>query len=314
MSDAGRVDLSTRVGSLALSQPVATASGTAGHGAELAAYCDLAELGAHVVKSLAAEPCAGNRAPRVHPLGLGMLNSVGLQGPGVAAWRREQLPALEDSGARVIVSIWGQTVAEYGRAAEALAGVASCVIGCEVNVSCPNREADGQMFAQVPAATAAAVRAAAACGLPLSVKLSAATPELVGVAGAALSAGAESLTLINTFPAMAIDLETRRPALGAGGGGMSGAPLHALAVRAVYDCRAAYPGAGIWGVGGVRTGADAVELLLAGADAVQVGTATLADPHAPLRVRDELASWCIAHGVRAVRELVSAAHPREPER
>ncbi len=308
MSPGGGVDLTTRVGSLELATPVATAAGTAGHGAELAAYLDLGALGAHVVKSLAADPWPGNPAPRVWPLRAGMLNSVGLQGPGILAWRREHLDALVRSGARVVVSIWGRSVAEFGRAGELLRELPDCVVGVEVNVSCPNLERGGAMFAHSPEATAAAVGAAAVCGLPLSVKLSAGTPALVAVAGAALEAGAESLVLLNTLAGMAIDLATRRPALGAGGGGVSGAPLHALAVRAVYDCRAAYPGAGIWGVGGVETGEDAVELLLAGADAVQVGTATLAEPRAALRVRDELVSWCAAHGVSAVRELVSAAH------
>lgn len=301
------VDLSTQVGSLALSCPVATAAGTAGHGAELARYVDLSALGAHVVKSLAAEPWPGNPPPRVWPLAAGMLNSVGLQGPGVAAWRREHLPALARSGARVVVSIWGRSVAEFARAAELLASLPPFVIGIEVNVSCPNLEGGGALFAYAPETTGAAVRAAAASGLPLAVKLSAGTPDLVAVAGAALEAGAESLVLVNTVPGMAIDLRTRRPALGAGGGGVSGAPLHALAVRAVYDCRAAYPHAGIWGVGGVATGEDAIEFLLAGANAVQVGTATLADPTAVRRVRDEVASWCAAHGVTAVRELVGAA-------
>lgn len=306
-ADAARVDLSTSVASLALASPVATASGTAGHGTELSAYFPLSCLGALVVKSLSAEPWAGNPAPRVHPLPAGMLNSVGLQGPGIVAWRREHLPDLEQSGALVIVSVWGRTVAEYARAAELLEGLPSCVVAVEVNVSCPNVEAGGAMFAHSPEQTAAAVGAVARCGRPIAAKLTAGTPQLVAVAGAALQAGAESLVLVNTLPGMAIDLERRRPALGAGGGGMSGAPLHPVAVRAVYDCRAAYPMAGIWGVGGVARGIDAVELLLAGADAVQVGTATLADPRAPLRVRDELASWCAAHGVTAVRELVGAA-------
>lgn len=304
------VDLSARVGSLGLACPVATASGTAGHGAELGAYIDLAALGALVVKSLSADPWPGNPAPRVHPLAAGMLNSVGLQGPGIAAWRAEHLDALVASGALVIVSIWGRSVADYARAAELLADLPACVAGVEVNVSCPNVEKSGEMFAYSAAATAAAVTAAAACRRPLAVKLSAATPDLVAVAGAALEAGAESLVLVNTLPGMAIDLGRRAPVLGAGGGGVSGTPLHAIAVRAVYECRGAHPDAGIWGVGGVSTGSDAIELLLAGADAVQVGTATLADPHAPLRVRDEIAQWCARNGVGAVRELVGAAQKR----
>lgn len=313
MTGASAVELATRVGSLALRNPVATASGTAGHGAELGAYFDLSALGAHVVKSLSADPWPGNPPPRVHPLPGGMLNSVGLQGPGVAAWLSEDLPELAASGATVVASLWGRTVEDFALAAKQLAEAPPCVVAVEVNVSCPNLEREGQMFAHSPEATAAAVSATAGCGRPRLAKLSASTPELLAVAEAALSAGAEGLTLVNTLPAMAIDLETRRPVLGAGGGGLSGAPLHAVAVRAVYDCRAAFPEAGIFGVGGVSTGEDAVELLLAGADAVQVGTAVLVEPRAPVRVLAELESWCARHGVASVRELVGAAQPARSE-
>ncbi len=302
----GGVDLATDLAGLRLDSPVLTAAGTSGHGAELGAYVDLTRLGAVVVKSLAAHPWAGNPAPRVAPVSVGMLNSVGLQGPGVAAWLEDDLPGLERAGATVVASIWGRTVAEYAAAAELLAGAPSCVVAVEVNVSCPNLEDRSRMFAHSPAATAEVLAATATCGLPRLVKLSPNAADLVEVAGAALGAGAAGLVCTNTLLGMAIDLERRRPVLGAGGGGLSGAALHPVAVRAVHDCRGAFPNAAIVGVGGVATGRDAVEFLLAGANAVQVGTATFADPRAPERVLDELIAYCVRHEVAAVRDLVGA--------
>ena len=312
----GEVDLATSVASVPLPTPVMTASGTAGHGAELGAFFELSSIGAVVVKSLSAYPWAGNPGPRVCPVPGGMLNGVGLQGPGVEAWLSDELPALEASGARVVVSIWGRRAEDYAAAAEMLGGAPACVVAVEVNVSCPNLEDRSRMFAHSPAATGEAVAATAACGRPRWAKLSPNTSELIAIAGAALEAGAEALTLTNTLLGLAIDTERRAPVLGAGGGGLSGDALHSVALRAVYDCRAAFPDCGIVGVGGVSDGPGAVRMLLAGADAVQVGTATLVDPRAVLRVQDELESWCARHRLRAVRDLVGAANQalgtREP--
>jgi dihydroorotate dehydrogenase (NAD+) catalytic subunit len=305
---AGEVDLGTCVGSVRLPAPVMTASGTSGHGAELGAYFDLASIGAVVVKSLSIEAWPGNPSPRVCPVPGGMLNGVGLQGPGVGAWLTEELPGLQACGARVVASIWGRRVEDYARAASLLAEAPECVVAVEVNVSCPNLEDRSRMFAHSAQATAAALEASAACGRPRWAKLSPNTSELLGVAEAALAAGAEALTLTNTLLGLAIDPERRAPVLGAGGGGLSGDALHSVALRAVYDCRAAFPDAGIVGVGGICDGRGAVAMLLAGADAVQVGTATLADPRAAPRVQAELASWCARHEVGSVRELVGAAN------
>jgi len=301
------VDLRTHVGSVPLPNPVLTASGTAGHGAELAAYLDLATLGAVVVKSLSVLPWPGNPAPRVHETPAGMLNSVGLQGPGVAAWRAQELPALIDRGARVVASIWGRSAEEYGQAAALLAG-APGVVAVEVNVSCPNLEDRGRMFAHSATATAQAVAASVACGLPLWVKLSPNVPDIVDIAGAALHAGAETLVLVNTVLGMAIDVRrgTYRLGSGAGGGGLSGPAIRPLAVRAVHDCRVAFPDVGIVGVGGVGRGVDVVEMMFAGADAVEVGTATFRDPRAPARVLAGLQRWCRLHDVGDVRRLVGA--------
>ena len=217
-----------------------------------------------------------------------MLNSVGLQGPGVATWREVELPVLVSAGATVVASIWGRTVADYERAAALLAG-ASGVVAVEVNVSCPNIEDRARMFAHSASATADAVAAAGAAGLPRWAKLSPNVADLCEIAGAALGAGAEGLTLVNTLLGMGVDVERRAVGLA---GGLSGPALRPVAVRAVWECRRAFPAAGILGAGGVDNGAAAVELLMAGADAVQVGTAVFADPRAPWKVQDGLTRWC----------------------
>ncbi|MGH9263206.1 MAG: dihydroorotate dehydrogenase [Acidimicrobiales bacterium] len=301
------VDLSTTVGSVRLPNPVMTASGTAGHGAELARYVDLSSLGAVVVKSLSAEPWAGNPGPRVTEVDAGMLNSVGLQNPGVEAWLEEELPPLLATGARVVASIWGFTAEAYEKAATALAGAPPEVVAVEVNLSCPNVEDRRKMFAHDACLTAEAVAATARCGRPRWAKLSPNVTDLTEIAGAALGAGAEGLTLINTVMGMAIDPETRRPRLGAGGGGLSGPAIRPVAVRAVYDVCTAFPDAAVVGVGGVAAGEHVAELLLAGATAVQVGTATFADPRAPARVLAGFERWCGRHGVVRAADLVGRA-------
>jgi len=311
----GRVcDLTTSVGSVELPDPVMTASGTAGHGDELARYVDLSTLGAVVVKSLAVYPWAGNAAPRVHETQGGMLNSVGLQGPGVAAWLDHELPGLLATGARVVASIWGQTVDDYALAAEALADAPPEVVAVEANLSCPNLHHGRLMFAQLPETTAEAVRASLACGRPVWAKLSPNVASLVPIAEAAAGAGAEAVTLVNTVLGMAIDPETRQFRVagggGSGGGGLSGPAIHPVAVRAVHDVHQALPDLPIVGVGGVSTGLDAIELLLAGASAVQVGTATFADPRAVGRVSEEIHTWCRRRGVATVTELIGAARAR----
>ncbi len=303
----GGVDLTARVGSLVLTNPVMTASGTAGHGAELARYVDLASLGAVVVKSLSAEPWAGNPPPRVHQTDGGMLNSVGLQNPGVEAWREHELPALLATGARVVASIWGFSTEGYEKAAAMLADCPPEVVAVEVNLSCPNLHGDG-IFAHSPEATASATAATAGCNRPRWAKLSPNVEDITQIARFALEAGAEALTLVNTVRGMAFDPTTRRSRLGGEGGGLSGPAIRPVAVRAVYECRRAFPDAPIVGVGGVARGEDAAELLVAGANAVQVGTATFADPRATTRVLGELTSWCRAHDVGRIADLVGSGH------
>jgi dihydroorotate dehydrogenase (NAD+) catalytic subunit len=303
------VDLSTRVGSVSLPNPVMTAAGTAGHGAELARYFDLSTLGAVVVKSLSAEPCSGNPPPRLHETPAGMLNSVGLQGPGVEAWLEKELPALFATRARVVASIWGQTVDDFAKAAAMLANAPGQVVAVEVNLSCPNLDGGRQLFAHSESATRDAMAVTEVCNRPRWAKLSPNTADLVQVAGAALDAGAEALTLVNTVMGMAIDPVRRQFRLGGGGGGLSGPAIHPVAVRAVHECHRAFPDAPIVGVGGVTTGEDAVELMVAGAHAVQVGTATFAEPRAPARVLEEVERWCRRHDVGRVVELIGAVGP-----
>ena len=307
------VDLTTTIGSVTLPNPVLTASGTAGHGAELAPYVDLGALGAVVVKSLSATAWAGNTALRVHETTAGMINSVGLQGPGVEAWLTDDLPPLLATGARVVASIWGRSVAEYEAAAQLLASAPAEVIAVEVNLSCPNTEAARDLFAHSESATTDAMAATAACGRPRWAKLSPNVTDLVPIAAAAQAAGAEAVTLVNTVLAMAIDPETGAYRLGSGerGGGLSGPAIHPVAVRAVHDVHAALPDLPIVGVGGVATGGDAAELLLAGARAVQVGTATFADPRAPARVLRELLAWAHRTDRPRMHAIVGQAHGRD---
>lgn len=298
------------VGEVVLRGPILCASGTAGHGAELSAFGDLALLGGVVVKSLAPYPWAGNPPPRLHALPLGMINSVGLEGPGVAAWIDDDLPALEATGASVVASIWGRSVADYAQAAEALATLGGRMAAVEINLSCPNvGHGDGRaaIFAHDPVLVGEVIRATAPLTVPRWAKLSPNTDRLVDVAAAAVEAGAAAVTLVNTLLGMRIDLTTGRPVLGGGGGGVSGVGVHPVAVRCVYDVHRAMSDVPIVGVGGVASGADAIELMMAGASAVQVGTATFADPRAPWKVQEQMIEWASREGVRDWAEIVGVA-------
>jgi dihydroorotate dehydrogenase (NAD+) catalytic subunit len=305
--DRGVIDLGVTVGSIDLPAPAMTASGTAGYGTELAGYLDLGALGAVVTKSLAPYEWPGNPAPRLHPTPQGMMNAVGLQGPGVQYWLDHVADDLVATGATVVVSIWGRSVDDYAQAAELLASAPPAVVAVEVNLSCPNLEGRGSIFAHDVALSAEVIAATEACGRPRWAKLSANTDRIVDVAAAVAEAGAEAVTCINTLLGLAYDPATLAPTLGAGGGGLSGRAIHPVAVRAVHDVHRALPELAIVGVGGVASGWDAVELLLAGASAVQVGTASFADPRAAQRIQAELVEWAVSRGLTRIADVGALA-------
>ncbi len=301
-------DLSVAIGPIRLPNPIVAASGTFGHGAELADLCDPSALGAVTTKSQAVFAWPGNPPPRLHPTERGMLNAVGLQGRGVAHWLEHDLDPLLARGARVIASIWGHSVADYADAARLLGPAAERLTALEVNLSCPNQRDGDTIFAHDARLTAEVVGAVieSAPGLPVLAKLSGGVADLVAISGAAVGSGATGLTLINTVRAFAIDTTTRRPVLGSSGGGLSGPAIAPIALRAVHDVHTALPDVSIIGTGGVTSGLDAVAMLLAGASAVGVGTATFAEPRAMLRILDELARWCARNDVARVADLTGA--------
>ena len=285
-----------------------TASGTAGHGAELGRYVALDSLGAVVVKSLSIMEWEGNPGPRVVELPGGMMNSVGLQGPGVAGWIANELPELRATGARVVASIWGRTIEEYRQAADALVAVEDELTAVEVNVSCPNIEDRRKMFAHSCDSAAAVIEATASLSIPRWAKLSPNVADIAEIAGAVHSAGADAVTLTNTLLGLVLDPTTGEPVLGGGGGGVSGPAMRPVALRAVFDVAAAYPELPIIGVGGIANATDAVQYLRAGASAFQVGTANFADPRSTARVTKDLATWCDRAGVKRVTDLIGTAH------
>ena len=307
-------DLSTTVGRVRLPTPVLTASGCAAAGRELAAFVDLADVGGVVTKSIMSRPRAGRPTPRMVETPSGMLNSIGLQGPGIESFLADDLPWLLATGTRAIVSVAGGSTTEYADLGRRLAqawddGLRPAAV--EVNISCPNVANRGLVFACDPASAAAAVAAARdtlPAELPMWVKLSPDVTDIVAIAGVALDAGADALCLVNTTLGMAIDHTTLMPRLGGVTGGLSGPAIRPIAVRCIYQVAAAFPDVPIVGIGGVRTGLDALELLAAGASAVQVGTAIFGDPSAPVRVADELATALDATGRGTVAEAVRAAH------
>jgi len=295
------------VAGVAFRNPILSASGTAGHGAEMGGLVRLDQLGAVVSKSLYHGPWPGNRAPRLAETPSGMLNAVGLQGPGVAAWLEEDLPALRESGATVVASIWGRSTEDYRRAASALRGVDG-LAALEINLSCPNLEGRSSIFAHDPDATAEVVAACAESDLPLWAKLSANTDRVVEVAASARSAGAAAVTLINTLLGMVLDHDGSRPLLGNGGGGLSGPAIRPVALRAVWDVREAIPDLPIIGVGGVRNARDAYDLMAAGASLVQIGTASFRSPRVLTRTARDLARLVRRRGFDDWSKVTGSAH------
>ncbi len=296
------------VGSVHLRQPVLTASGTAGHSTELNHYFNMSQIGATVAKSLFATPWPGNPAPRVHPTPAGMINAVGLQGPGMAEWIANGLPECEKDGVTVVASIWGRTVEEYRQAAEMLAPHVQRIAALEVNLSCPNLEGRGGIIAHDAEMSASVIAACAVADVPLWAKLSPNTDRLITIAESVVEAGAESLTLTNTLLGMLLNTDTAQPVLGNGGGGVSGRAMFPVALRAVFDVRKAMPHIPIVGVGGIASGNDAIAMMQAGAHAVQVGTASFARPDAAMKVLNEMHAWVRKQGVSRWSEITNAAH------
>jgi dihydroorotate dehydrogenase (NAD+) catalytic subunit len=303
VSAASAVDTRVSIGSVGLPNPVLAASGTFGYGTEYAGLVDLAAIGALCVKGLSLRPAPGKPAPRLVETPGGVLNAIGLQNIGVDAFLRERLPALHAAGARVVANFWGDSPEEFAEVAARLDG-APGIVALELNASSPNRPEWGGILATDPVALADIVaRVRGRVRAPLWVKLSPNVGDVTVVGRAAAEAGADALCAINTLRGTAIDLETRRPRLASGSGGLSGPAIKPVALHMVRQLAGAVA-IPVIGIGGITTGEDALEFLCCGARAVQVGTATLYDPRAPLRVADEVAGWCARHGVRAVADVI----------
>ena len=302
------VDLSVDLGGIALRNPVLTASGTFGYGLELAPFLDLTRLGGFVGKSLTLEPRFGNPPPRISEVASGMLNSISLENVGVEAFIAEKLPRLPD-GVPVIASVFGTEIEQYAEVCARFADV-DRVAGLEVNASCPHVKSGGIEFGQDPAVLARLVRAArAATTRPLLVKLSPNVTSIAEMARVCEAEGADGISLINAVQALDIDIERRRPVLWNGLGGLSGPAILPIALRMVWQCARAVR-IPVCGIGGILTAEDAIKFLLAGATAVQVGTANYLNPAAAGDVADGLESWCKSHGVGRVRDLVGALETR----
>jgi dihydroorotate dehydrogenase (NAD+) catalytic subunit len=313
VTPAADVDMSTSLGRLDVPDPVFTASGCAAAGRELAPFNDLPSLGGVVTKSIQLAPRSGRPTPRMAETPSGMLNSIGLQGPGIDAFLDNDLQWLADNDVRAAVSIAGGTVDDFGKLAGRLRGHPVALI--EVNISCPNVEDRGQVFACDPGAAAAvvaAVKRSAPTGVPVFAKLSPDVTDIVAIARACVDVGADGLSLINTTLGIAIDTDAMRPVLAGTTGGLSGPAIRPLALRCVWQVHAAMPDVPLMGIGGIRTGLDALEFLLAGASAVQVGTVIFHDPSAPSRISAELRAALAERGIERLRDAVGLAH-RAPE-
>jgi dihydroorotate dehydrogenase (NAD+) catalytic subunit len=290
-------DLAVQLGPLSLKNPILTASGTFGYGLEFTDFVDLACLGGICTKGLSLNPHAGNVPPRICETPAGMLNAIGLQNVGIEAFLTEKLPKLKEIGVTVIANVWGDLEEDYVTVVQALEG-AEGLAAVELNISCPNVEKGGMLFGNSPGLTASLVaRVRRATRRPLIVKLSPNAPDLVESARAARDAGADVLSLVNTFVGMAIDPETGRPLLSFGTGGLSGPAIKPLAVRMVYQVAKALPGVPLMGIGGISSLADVLEFLAAGATAVQIGTANFRDPGISGRLVRELEASCRERGV-----------------
>lgn len=297
--------MAVNLGGIAMKNPITVASGTFGYGQEYAQLFDLSRLGAVTVKGIRACPWPGNPLPRHTEVPGGMINAIGLQGPGVEAFIRDDMPFLAERNVPAIVNIWGATAEEYAEVAARLDGVPG-VAGLELNVSCPNVKEGGASFGtRLDTFTDVVRRVRAATRLPILPKLAPNVPDIRPFVQAAQDAGADAISLINTLPAMAVDLETRRPVLANRVGGLSGAGIHPIALKHVWEAAqvATVP---ILAMGGVFSAKDALDFILVGATAVAVGTATFIDPLAPIKVLEGMERWLDAHGIANVADFRGA--------
>ena len=301
-------DLTCELGSLKLKNPVMTASGTFGYGMEYHQYYDIAKLGAVVVKGIATFESHGNPTPRVAEVHSGMLNAIGLQGPGIDKFLHDPhyMPFLRTTNATVIVNIWGKTIEQYQEVAARLDADSQGIAALEINISCPNVKEGGVAFGTDLKLAGEVIRhIGAATKLPLITKLSPNVTKVADFARVAVDNGSDMISLINTITGMAIDIESRRPKIANLTGGLSGPAVKPVAVRMVYEVAQAV-NVPIIGMGGISCGADAIEFMLAGADAVAVGTATFQDPYAPLRVIGEINEYLDRHNIKQVKDIVGA--------
>jgi len=298
-------DLTVDIGGLKLQNPVMTASGTFGYAREFETYLDLSRLGAVIVKGLSLEPSKGNPPPRIVETACGMLNAIGLENVGVEAFIRDKLPFLRSLSVPTIANIYGKTVDEYALLAERLEPL-DAVKGVEVNISCPNVKEGGVAFGSDPKIVREVVAAVREkTGKHLMVKLSPNVTDIVQIARAAEDAGADALSVINTITGMAVDLATRRPKLANITGGLSGPAIKPVALRMVWQVAQAV-GIPVVGVGGIMTAKDALEFMMVGATAVQVGTANFVNPGGTMEIIDGMAAWLAEEGIGDVKALIGA--------
>ena len=306
-------DFSTTLGNAFFNTPIFTASGCASSGKELAQFFPLNEIGAVVTKSVMNKPRYGRPTPRMAETPSGMLNSIGLQGPGIDAFLAKDIPWLVQQKSRVIISIAGETVEEYATLARKVRSVPG-ISAIEVNISCPNVENRGMVFACDPDASRRVidgVRRTIGGEIPIIAKLSPDVTNLPAIAQGVVDSGADALALINTVLGMVINLDSMRPHLGGKTGGLSGPAIKPIAVRAIYQVHAAMPHIPILGMGGVSSGRDALELIVAGASGVSVGTASFGNPHAVIEIQRELQELLIAKGFQSLKSAIGYAHREE---
>lgn len=305
-----QVDLSTTLGNAWFPSPVFTASGCASSGKELAQFFPLEDIGAVVTKSVMNKPRHGRPTPRMAETPSGMLNSIGLQGPGIDAFLANDVPWLLSQGSRVIVSIAGESIDEYSVLARKIRSTAG-ISAIEVNISCPNVENRGMVFAadcDTAARVIEGVRKVIGGEIPILAKLTPDVTSIVDVARSVVDAGADGLALINTVLGMVINLDSMKPHLGGKTGGLSGPAIRPVAVRAIYQVHEALPHVPILGMGGVATGRDALELILAGASGVSVGTASFGDPTALISIQSQLRELLAQRGFTSLKQAVGYAH------